>query len=152
MNRQILPTTEKHILELSITMRKQDKEEVWAAGHKTPYESLALSVKASDEPFTGLLDGEVVCIFGVADVTFMSDKGVPWMMTSDLIKKTARVFLYVSNVYTQEILKRYNVLENYVDVRNTVAVKWLKWLGFEFDEEAPYGAEQLPFMRFEMRK
>ena len=39
---------------------------------------------------------------------------------------------------------------NYVDARHTDAIRWLKWLGFEFDEAAPYGPFDLPFYRFTM--
>ena len=42
------------------------------------------------------------------------------------------------------------VLWNYVDKRNTVHIKLLKFLGFTLlEEEIPFGPNQLPFIRFE---
>ena len=41
------------------------------------------------------------------------------------------------------------VLWNYVDKRNTVHIKLLKFLGFTFLEEVPFGPNQLTFIRFE---
>ena len=150
--KQIVPTTEEHLEELARTMRTADVDEVWASNHHTPKESLERSFSMSAEPFTGLVDGEVVCIFGVALQTPLSDAGSPWLLASDLVEDHAHTFLRVNRVYVREIKKRYPLLENYVDCRNAASIRWLKWLGFEFDEPAPYGPEGLPFMRFEYRR
>ncbi len=44
-------------------------------------------------------------------------------------------------------------LQNYVDARNEISIRWLKWLGFRFDPKpVPYGIWGLPFLRFQMEK
>ena len=40
------------------------------------------------------------------------------------------------------------VLWNYVDKRNTVHIKLLKFLGFTFLEEVPFGPNELTFIKF----
>ena len=40
-------------------------------------------------------------------------------------------------------------LWNYADKRNTVHLKLLKFLGFRFLDEIPFGPNQLPFIKFE---
>jgi hypothetical protein len=41
-----------------------------------------------------------------------------------------------------EMLRDYPRLCNVVDVRNTVAIRWLKWLGFEFNvPPAPHNGQ-----------
>jgi hypothetical protein len=50
------------------------------------------------------------------------------------------------------MLEQHSFLENWVDARNVTSIKWLKWCGFDFDDPAPFGVEQLMFHRFEMRK
>lgn len=152
MSKQIVPTTKEHILELAETMRQADIDEIWASSHKTPLSALTDSVALSPEPFTGLMDGKVVCIFGVYQLSILDDAGVPWLLGSDLVKKASYTFLRVNKVYVEEIKKRYNVLENYVDCRNKEAITWLKWLGFKLEDPVPYGADQLPFHRFEYRR
>jgi|TARA_R110000751_G_scaffold212631_2_gene316188 hypothetical protein len=152
MSKQIIPTTEEHILELSQTMRVADVEEIWAARHSKPYDALKRGVSMSNEAFTGLWDDKVVCIFGVAQHTPFTDEGVPWLLASDLVEKTSHTFLRVNRIYTKEIKKRYSRLENYVDCRNTESIKWLKWLGFKLDPPKPYGPDKLPFCRFEFKR
>jgi len=50
-------------------------------------------------------------------------------------------------------MKIYDKLENYVDARNTKAINWLKWLGFQFaDETVPYGMLKMPFYKFWLKK
>ena len=39
-------------------------------------------------------------------------------------------------------------LWNIIDARNTVHLKLLKWLGFEFLEEFEYGPNNLTFIKF----
>jgi nitrogenase molybdenum-iron protein alpha/beta subunit len=150
--KEIVSTTVAHIEELAKTMRKCDADEVWASGHMTPLEALQRGVALSEESFTGLMDGKVVCIFGVSTVTPFSRDGVPWLLASDLINETQHTFLRVNRVYVNEIKKRYASLENYVDCRNIKAIKWLKWLGFELDEPAPYGPDNMLFRRFSYRR
>lgn len=150
--KEIVATTPEHVEELARTMRAADRDEVWASNHHTPEQALDRSMSLTSEPFTGLMDGRVVCIFGVAQATILSDEGSPWLLTSDLVGKTAHTFLRVSRVYFEEINKRYTNLVNHVDCRNRQAIHWLKWLGFKFDEPAPYGPDGLPFMRFESRR
>ena len=152
MTKQIVPTTEDHIHELSQTMREADKKEIWAARHSMPYDALRRGVAMSDESFTGLWDDKVVCIFGVAQPSPFTDEGIPWLLASDLVDDVSHTFLRVNRVYAKEIKKRYSRLENYVDCRNTGAIKWLQWLGFEFDLPRPYGPEHLLFCRFEYRR
>lgn len=43
------------------------------------------------------------------------------------------------------------LLTNYVDARNAVSIRWLRWLGFEIEPAAPFGIHGLPFHRFSMR-
>jgi len=42
-------------------------------------------------------------------------------------------------------------MENYVDVRNTVAIHWLKWMGFKMEEPQAWGVQGLDFHKFTMR-
>ena len=150
--KKIVPTTVPHIEELAETMRQCDVDEVWASSHTTPLEALQRGVQFSQEPFTGLMDGKVVCIFGVSQISPLSEEARPWLLASDLIDETAHTFLRVNRVYIREIKKKYPFLQNWVDCRNEKAIRWVKWLGFKFDKPAPYGPDGLDFMRFEFRR
>jgi len=148
---EIVPATAEHILELAQTMRKADVDEVWAAAHRTPLEALQVSVACSSETFAGLADGRVICVFGVASATLLSVMGIPWMLGSEELPKHARAFLRRNKSYIRWLKSEYKLLANYVDSRHTDAIRWLKWLGFKLDPALPFGPDQVPFHRFEMR-
>jgi hypothetical protein len=40
------------------------------------------------------------------------------------------------------------MLYNFVDARNDCAIRWLKWLGFTFDDPIPMGRGKHPFFPF----
>jgi len=47
---------------------------------------------------------------------------------------------------TKELNKKYSILTNSVDAEYTVAIKWLKFLGFTFINKHNYGGK--PFLEF----
>lgn len=132
-------------------MRKQDADEIYAAAGISAEKALMLSFRTSTSVWAGLVDGEVACVFGVCPINLLAGHGAPWLLGTDLVKKHAKAFLSRNMAYIKTMREVYNLLENYVDVRNTVSIGWLKRLGFKFDEPAPYGKFGLPFIRFEMR-
>jgi hypothetical protein len=98
-----------------------------------------------------MADGRVVCMFGVAPVNLLGDTGVPWLLGSDDIERHAVTFLRGSKRYIAEMSRDYRLLTNYVDARNTLSIRWLKWLRFDILAAEPYGPFGLPFHRFELR-
>ena len=43
---------------------------------------------------------------------------------------------------------KYKILWNYVDCRNQLHIKWLKWCGFQFINKTNYGVLNKPFYEF----
>ena len=76
------------------------------------------------------------------------------MLGSDRIRgKDIRVeFARKSKGYVLRMSKEFPILENYVDARNTLAKRWLKWCGFTIEPPVEYGPEGLPFHLFHMRR
>ena len=149
---EVIPATLDHALELAENMREADREEVWAAANYTPEQAALFSLDASRDAMTGLADDRVVCMFGVGAAAIISTTGVPWLLTTDLVGKHARPFLRRNKKVVEEMNEKYVVLRNYVDARNTMAIRWLRWLGFDVLPSVPFGAEGLPFHPFEMWK
>ncbi len=148
---EVVPATIGHARELAENMRWPDCEEVWAAAHLYPLQATLLSLEASRDATTGLADGRVVCMFGVGPAAIISTTGIPWLLTTDGVERHARAFLKRNKAVVAAMRAKYPLLRNYVDERNTVAIKWLKWLGFEILPAEPFGVEGLPFHPFEMR-
>ena len=148
---QIVPASAVHIESMLPFVRQADIEEVKASSGKDMRTALLDALRYSDHAWAGIIDGEVACIFGVGSLSILSDVGVPWLIGTDAINRHSRAFLR-RNLWVVALMReRYPVLRNWVDARNTAAIRWLKWLGFTLGDPAPWGAAQLPFHPFEMR-
>ena len=131
-------------------MRKHDVQEVNAATRMGVRNAVETSLNLSTYAKTGLVNDELVCMWGVCPISLISSSGSPWMLGTDLIEKKQRIFLRRSKPWLEDIKKDYKTLENHVDERNTLSVRWLKWLGFEMNEAEPYGVNGELFHKFTM--
>lgn len=131
-------------------MRPEDTAELWASSLLSPAEVAALGI-ARGEAWVGLVDGEPVCVFGVAQASILSAEGMPWMVGTMRLPFLKRSFVAGSREVVAEMHRRFPVLRNFVDARNSHAIRWLKWLGFTIMEAEPHGPFGLPFHPFEMR-
>lgn len=147
----IIPSTEDHAQELAFTMRQVDRDEIWASGHKFPLEALLGGIKGPGEAYTCFYKDEVVCMFGVTKQTLLGREGVPWLLGSDLILDHAEFFLRESLIFMDDWNGKYSVLVNLVDKRNKIAIRWLKWLGFNIFPAIPFGPDKMLFHAFELR-
>jgi len=143
-------TTIDHIDYVVEHMRQADVDEVVAAGH-TPREALIIGMVSSDSCVTLLYNDIPVVIFGILSVTLLGNVGRPWLLGTTDAPKHRRAFAQLPKYYLDSMLEMYPVLENYVHVKNRVSVRWLKYLGFQFDEPVtlPNGEQ---FIRFWMKR
>jgi hypothetical protein len=147
---EIRDVEEDDIEVLVRNMREHDKQEVNAATKMGLRAAVETSVTMSTYAKTGLVNDELVCMWGVCPISLISSSGSPWMLGTDLIEKRQRIFLRRSKPWLEDIKKDYKHLENHVDERNILSVKWLKWLGFEMNEAQPYGVHGELFHKFTM--
>ena len=92
-------------------------------------------------------EGEVVCIIGVRNIT--DSIGQVWLLASPRIEKLSIPFLRNSRIVTELFTKDHKLLFNYVDARNKLHIKWLKWCGFTFiNKHEKFGIEKRPFYEF----
>lgn len=138
----------EHVAAIAERVRTADKAEIYAACGLPPYEALVRSWAVSDHSWTGFLDGVPAAMFGVTQASLVTGTGKPWLIGTDLLDKSPLTFLKECRPFMPEIERRYARLENYVDARNSRAIRWLKWLGFEMGQAEPYGFQKLPFIRF----
>jgi hypothetical protein len=153
MARIIVAAHKDHVDWISKNMRKADVEEVAAAGGKGPVRALSGSLERSAVAWTGMIDDRPVCMFGVSPIDILGGIGSPWLLGTDEIERCAVSFLRLNKRYVAQMLDLFPHLVNFVDARNKLSIKWLKWLGFRFDPEpVPYGIWDMDFYKFEMMK
>lgn len=144
----MLPLLAADIELIEPLVRQADRDEITEALGVPMIEALAQAQAGSCKASKIVAGGEVVAVFGDAVHSVLGRIGVPWLISTMHVERHPKAFLQVCKPEVAEMLTRHAELVNYVDVRNTAAIRWLKWLGFQFDEPAPYGPNQMMFQRF----
>ena len=116
---------------VALNLRDQDRDEVAAAHGGDPRSSVALSILMSARAFAVLdRQGVPVCLFGAAPHP-LPGVGVAWLLGTDGILPEALPIARASKPYLDELHQRFPLLWNYVDERNTLSIRWLRWMGFK---------------------
>lgn len=82
--------------------------------------------------WTGRLDGEIICMWGVERPTLISREGYLWFLTTSRIEDHSFIVARKSQLFIDEILERkeFDRIVGLVDAKFDRSVKWLRWLGF----------------------
>jgi hypothetical protein len=138
-----------HIPAIAANARQADRDEMEAFAGLSVKEALEVSLANSTRAWTVFVGDEAACMCGVTPMPLRV--GRPWMIGTNVIDKYQLPLLRACRPVVQEMRQGFTLLENFVDARNTRALRWLKWLGFEVDVFAvPAGVSGMPFYRFEM--
>ena len=146
---EIVPARASHLRRIAAVMRQADIDEVRAATGRDVLPVLSVSFRRSSLCMVALVDGQPEVIFGAGDLSILTGLGAPWLLGSDAVVRHRVEFLRRSVHWRDQLLLRYSTLRNIVDCRNTVAIRWLRWLGFVFSD--PFLHRGHEFMMFEMR-
>ena len=148
---KIVPGELKHAEELIENMNRDCVLECKALG-MTPEQAVMDAFKRSDEIYTGLTDDRVGAMFGVVPFVMLGNTGRPWMLSTEL---TAKEWLYTaraSKKFIHHILNKYERLENAVDYRYKLSIRWLKWLGFTVERPIINRSTGIPVCIFHMNR
>ena len=144
------PEKDMGLLQAS-TFRRADVKEFEASGAKDICEAVFQnSIRPLSKTNVVLNDEyQLVSIGGL--VHFTSDIGLPWMASTDLFDKHYLSLIKILKPILQGYLDSYDVLAGVVDVRNTIAMKFLAWLGFEFPDGVGFPQGGTYFQEFRQR-
>ena len=148
---EIREPTQEDVGYLIANMRQADVDELMAM-HGKVQSIVQLSFEKSRYKWSVYANGQFICLFGIGTQSLISDTGIIWMLGTDLIETYKGAFIRYSKAYIEAMLNVYPILTNHCDVRNTRTIRWLKFMGFKFDEPIVMGVQKLPFSRFELRK
>lgn len=131
---------------IAANLRSQDLDEIEAMGAVSPAEALHTSISLSSHGYAILDRDENACaIFGAAPHP-LPDVGVVWMLGTDAIRTEAYSIAKRTRRYFDELNSVYPILWNYIDARNTVSLRWLRWGGFKLLKDVEIGGH--PFHIF----
>lgn len=140
---EIVPLTEDHCARMAREMRAPDRAEMSAmTGEPDTFEArraglVALMGRSQGRARAGLYGGDLVNIWGVTARTALSTVGHPWMVTTDLadLRAVRRAMAHrCREAFLDSIPPHISGMWNLVDMRNDAAIRWLRWLNFQFDE------------------
>ena len=139
----IRKTISEDIEFLAPRLRYEDKREVLDSVGLTPYQALTNGFNLSQICLT-IVDTKNIPVgmFGV------SEDGAIWLLASPDIKRIRFSFLRESRKVVNLLNYKYKILWNFVDCRNELHLRWLKWCGFKFLRKINYGVNQKPFYEF----
>lgn len=149
---EVLPVSVQDVAAIAAIARQADIDELTEALGVSIEDALLGGIRDSLNAKQIVVDGKVVAVFGDAVFSLLGGVGVPWLISTIHVQAHARAFLRVCKPEVQQMLTRHPHLMNYVDARNTSAIRWLKWLGFKFESAAPYGARRFLFHKFTMNR
>jgi len=150
MKISVIAATQDHAALLAPRLRAQDVAEISASTLLSPQDALAASLACSPMAWTGMVDDEPVCMFGVAATSWIAAEGAPWMLGSDALLQHQKAFLRRNRAYVALMRQMFSSLRNHVDTRNHVSIRWLHWLGFTLGPPEPYGPHGQSFHPFWM--
>ena len=146
MRPEIVPLEPRHA-DIIPRLRKADRDEIFAMEGIDPKLAVAYSIACASPGWAAELDGRTEAVFGVGTLDG-GRIGRPWLVGTDEVEKHPVAFYRLSRGIIDEMKARYAVLENWVDARNKLSIRWLAWAGFHIEPAANVGYENMPFHRF----
>ena len=123
MKLEIIPLKPEHAAIVPY-LRKADIDEITAFSGISPDLAVSFSIATSERAFAAILDDRLCAVFGVCH-------GVIWLVGTNEITQHPVTFYRASRKIFKAISSGYSRLENYVDTRNSLSLRWLEWLGFD---------------------
>ena len=134
------PCTLEAAYYVASNLRQEDLREVVEGHGAQPTIDIPLASLAGFCVHFTVPDGRIAGLAGI------EDDGKVWMLTTPAILDFPVTFAREAKRVIES--RTESVLWNYVDKRNTVHIKLLKFLGFTFLEEVPFGPNELTFIKF----
>lgn len=137
------------IKKIASGLRQADANEIDALGRE-PEEAIEESYFGSKPKcYTFIGKGVPAAMFGVVPFEENERWGSIWLLGTDRVTNVIPIsFLKWTKKFLPTLLEPYDMVCNIVDARNTVHIKWIKWLGFTFIRELTHGPEGRTFYEF----
>ncbi len=138
---------------IAANMRAVDAEEIRLAGNHDPLECLTKGASHSVYCRVIEINGRPAAILGLVPLDNVNGRGICWLLGTDDIERHAKAFCELCRQELAAMMKRAERVENFVWAENRVSIRWLKWLGFEFEhQEIVWGPEKARFLHFYKEK
>lgn len=137
---------------LTLELAKQAKLELLASSNVKPNISILHSALVSD--WTEVIMDDYEELVGIYGIGKSYGIGVPWFIQGEKLKTKNLIIALHSRDVLSKMLDVAPILMNFVDARNRVTIKWLKWLGFIIEDSSNFYLHDktVPFKLFYMER
>lgn len=133
-------------------IRPSDLVELEASCDGDLLTAIKASIASAPHSWAVTVDGDLAALIGVTQAPD-PEVGVPWMSGTTAFNRAPCALTKLGRHYSRFGLSIYHTLVNYVDVRNTVSIRWLKAMGYKVaDTSVPVGVNGEHFFRFSMSR
>lgn len=97
----------------------------------------------STELWVGLKDNSLVCIWGLAPPTLLSNEAYLWLYTTSSLAGNEFLFVRHSQRAIERMLEKYPTIVGHTTGDNRQTMRWLRWLGASFGDN---NGKLIPFI------
>lgn len=94
--------------------------------------ALKAYIRVSQKVYAGIVDDDIVCVWGVIRQSLLSDRGYMWLMVTERADEHKFLIVRHSQRIIEELKKDYSILCGECLLDNHKAQKWMKLLGASF--------------------
>jgi len=142
---QVVPATEALIRRMAPNLRQDDLNELQAHGYTDPLIPLLMGLHGEVQECVIDEAGEPVVAWGIGK-SHMEGVGFVWLMATNEIETHKTEFIRRCRGLLPGAFEKFHTLTNFVDVRNTLHIRWLRWMGFTFfPKRKLYGSDTQDF-------
>lgn len=106
----------------------------WGKLSEDQLKRLQDSIAATTHFWIGMVDKDLICAFGIAEPSFLTDRAYFWVWPTEKLQKHVFVFTRRSQIVVKDLLVRFETLFGHCDTTEPGSKRWLKWLGAKFGE------------------
>ena len=142
---QIVPATEALMRQMAPNLKQSDKDELLAHGYSDPLIPLLMGLHGEIAECVVDELGCPVIVWGIGN-SHIEGVGYVWLMVSNEIDKHKSEFMRRCRGLISTAHAKYHTLTNFVDARNELHMRWLRWMGFTFfPKRKLYGSDTPDF-------
>src|SRR5258708_39200660 len=86
----------------------------------------------SGDIWTGTVDDQLVCCWGLIPPSLLSNQAYLWMWASEAVRDHQFLFVRHSQRVMVRMLLRYDTIVGHCLIKSPQSIRWLKWLEASF--------------------
>ncbi len=132
MTVEIVKAKKDDVPKMLTVLRERERNAIVDSPTATAYLERALSQCA--EAWTGYIDDQIVCMWGIDRGSMLTNSAYIWLVTCKGVDEHSFIFVRHSQRRLQELTKRDSFIHGIVQADNEQSIRWLRWLGFQLGD------------------